>query len=178
MAKRQTNYSDPLDELLEKLNSGEFVDQSMHEFNEVVKDTVKNYDDVKRKGTSSRYTRSTYATLKPTIMPEFETKTYTSRYEQVTTCLNNLSYNNYPQGKKDGYVEAIRRYLEMIDSHSKDLQPVEIQVNSDINTCQSKLREVTVDGYTQGYYDALLMVKKVLFNSKLARLREISNRLK
>ena len=44
MAKRQTNYSDPLDELLEKLNSGEFVDQSMHEFNEVVKDTVKNYD--------------------------------------------------------------------------------------------------------------------------------------
>ena len=66
----------------------------------------------------------------------------------------------------------------MIDSHSRDLQPVEVQVNSDINTCASKLREVTVDGYTQGYYDALLMVKKVLFNSKLARLREISNKLK
>jgi len=178
MAKRNTYYSDPLDELLEKLNSGEFVDQSMHEFHEVVRDTVKTYDDVRRKGTSSRYTRSTYATLKPTIEPEFETKVYSSRYEQVTTCLAHLSYNNYPQGKKDGYEEAIRRYQEMIDSNSKDLHPVEVQVNSDINTCQSKLREVTVDGYTQGYYDALLMVKKVLFNSKLARLREISNRLK
>ena len=41
-----------------------------------------------------------------------------------------------------------------------------------------KSRTVTVDGFTQGYYDALLMVRKVLSNSKLARLRELSNKLK
>ena len=39
--KKYTYNSDPLDELLEKLNSGDFVDQSMHEFSNTVNDTVK-----------------------------------------------------------------------------------------------------------------------------------------
>ena len=58
------------------------------------------------------------------------------------------------------------------------MRKVEQMVVDDLSTCMSKMRTVTVDGYTQGYYDALGMVKKVLYNSKLARLRELSNKLK
>ena len=37
------SYTDPLDDLLDKLNSGDFVDQSMYEFSEIVNDTVQGY---------------------------------------------------------------------------------------------------------------------------------------
>ena len=55
---------------------------------------------------------------------------------------------------------------------------MEEQVTDDLLTCSQKMNTITIDGYTQGYYDALTMVKKVLHNSKLARLRELSNSLK
>lgn len=178
MARKKV-YSDPLDELLDKLSNGDFVDQSVHEFNETVNDTVKGYQDSKRsKGTARSYTRSTYSTKKPVIIAAVETAQYDSRYDQVIACLSNLDFTGYAAGKKDGYQQAIDRYLELVKEHGKDLRKVEIMVSDDLSTCLTKMRSVTVDGYTQGYYDALGMVKKVLYNSKLARLRELSNKLK
>ncbi len=176
---RKKIYTDPLDELLDKLNSGDFIDQSVHEFNETVNDTVQGYQQSRRsKGTANSYTKSTYSTKRPVIKPEIETAQYTSRYEQVTACLSNLEFTGYAAGKKDGYQQAIDRYLQLVKENSSDLRKVEGFVNEDITTCSSKMRTVTVDGYTQGYYDALAMVKKVLYNSKLSRLRELSNKLK
>ena len=43
MPQKNRNYSDPLDELLDKLTSGYYVDQSVNEFSSTVNDTVKNY---------------------------------------------------------------------------------------------------------------------------------------
>ena len=178
MARKKV-YSDPLDELLDKLSSGDFIDQSVHEFNETVNDTVKGYQESKRtKGTAGSYTRSTYSTKKPIIVPAIETASYESRHEQVIACLSNLDFTGYATGKRDGYQQAITRYIELVNENEKDLRKVEIMVVDDISVCMSKMRSVTVDGYTQGYYDALGMVKKVLYNSKLARLRELSNKLK
>lgn len=176
---RQKIYTDPLDELLDKLSNGDFVDQSVHEFNETVNDTVKGYQSSRRsRGTSNSYTKSTYSTKRPVIKPEYENAQYVSRFEQVTTCLNNLDFTGYASGKKDGYQQCIERYIQLVKENQNDLRKVETFVNDDISTCASKMRTVTVDGYTQGYYDALAMVKKVLYNSKLARLRELSNKLK
>ena len=59
MARKKV-YSDPLDELLDKLNNGDFVDQSVHEFNETVNETVQGYQETKRaKATARSYNRST-----------------------------------------------------------------------------------------------------------------------
>jgi hypothetical protein len=175
MAKKYTYNSDPLDELLEKLNSGDFVDQSMHEFS----NTVKGYSDSKRKrGTTNSYTRSTYSTVRPRIKSDVEVASFSSRYDQIIASLSNIVYDNYAAGKKDGYEEAIKRYLEMTQQYKNNLLHVEQQVASDLETIQKKMNTITIDGYTQGYYDALTMVKKVLHNSKLARLRELSNNLK
>ena len=176
MANRKYNYnSDPLDELLEKLNSGDFADQSMHEFS----NTVKGYNTSKRsRGTSGSYTRSTYSTVRPRIKADVEVASFNSRYEQIIASLSNIVYDNYASGKKDGYQQAIDRYIELVKENGNDMRKVEQMVVDDLSTCMSKMRTVTVDGYTQGYYDALGMVKKVLYNSKLARLRELSNKLK
>lgn len=168
---------DSLDELLDKLNSGDFVDQSVHEFSRTVDDTVKGYYQ-QSKGTSRRYTRDTYATTKPRVRPDVENAQYNSRYEQVTACLASIEYTGYASGKVDGYKQAVARYQNLVHEHKDDLRPVEAQVADDLATCAERMRTVTIDGYTQGYYDALQMVRKELTNSRLARLREISNRLK
>ena len=179
MARKYTYNSDPLDELLDKLNSGDFVDQSMHEFSNTVNDTVKGYNDTRRKkGTANSYTRSTYSTVRPRIKADVEVASYNSRYDQIITSLSNIVYDSYAQGKRDGYQQAIDRYLEMTKQYKNNLIVVETQVADDLATCRRKMRTITIDGYTQGYYDALTMVKKVLHNSKLARLRELSNKLK
>ena len=176
MANRKYNYnSDPLDELLEKLNSGDFADQSMHEFS----NTVKGYNTSKRsRGTSGSYTRSTYSTVRPRIKADVEVASFNSRYEQIIASLSNIVYDNYASGKKDGYQQAIDRYIQMTTQYKNNLLHVEQQVASDLETCSQKMNTITIDGYTQGYYDALTMVKKVLHNSKLARLRELSTNLK
>ena len=174
MAKKYPYNSDPLDELLEKLNSGDFVDQSMHEFS----NTVKGYNDSKRKRGTNSYTRSTYSTVRPRIKSDVEVASFSSRYDQIVASLSNIVYDNYAAGKKDGYEEAIKRYLEMVQQYKNNLLHVEQRVAADLNTCRQKMNTITIDGYTQGYYDALTMVKKVLHNSKLARLRELSNNLK
>ena len=179
MATRKKNYTDPLDELLDRLNSGDLVDQSVYEFNETVNDTVKSYQNSRRSsGTRTRYQRATYSTVRPVIKPEYETADYSSRYQQCLACLQNQDYTGYPASKKDGYNEAINRYIELIEQNEKDLRPVEKQCDEDTKTCRSKMKTVTIDGFTQGYYDALLMIKKILTNSRLARLRELSNKLK
>lgn len=175
--KKNTYSSDPLDELLDKLNSGDFIDQSIYEFSEVINDTVQNYHETKTtKG--KNVARTSYATTKPIIKPEVETATFKSRYDQVVSCLENISYTNYAQDKKEGYQAAIARYREAVDKTPNNMMDLERSIVDDISTCQRKIRTSTYDGYMSGYYDALLMVKKILFNSKLARLRELSNKLK
>ena len=66
----------------------------------------------------------------------------------------------------------------MVQQYKNNLLHFEQRVAADLNTSRQKMNTITIDGYTQGYYDALTMVKKVLHNSKLARLRELSNNLK
>ena len=169
----RTNYTDPLDEILDKLNSGSFTDQSPYEFTE----TVKSYTQNKKARTTTAYKRNLYSTVKPVIKGAVETANYDSRYQQVTECLNNIDYSGYSDEKAEGYRQGIQRYLELISQNVMDLRPVETQVAGDISTCQAKLKSTTVDNFFMGYYDSLLMVKKVLFNSKIARLRELSNKL-
>ena len=51
-------------------------------------------------------------------------------------------------------------------------------VNSDYLALRKQIKLSNAEPYLFGYYDASMMVKKVIFNSKLARLRELSNSLK
>jgi hypothetical protein len=42
---------------------------------------------------------------------------------------------------------------------------------------KNKVRTSNTDDYLRGYYDALLMVKKILNNSRMAKLAELANKV-
>lgn len=168
------SWNDSLDELLAKLNNGDFVDQSVREFAKTVSNTTSGYTS---SGTSSRYTSSTYRSVIPHVNRTIESTNYASRYLQVVTCMENIVYGKYPTSKKDGYQQCISRYIEECKNHSNNLKFVEESVTKDMNEYKAKVSAATVDGFLQGYYDALLMVKKLLYNSKLARLQVLTNKV-
>ena len=168
------SWNDSLDELLAKLNNGDFVDQSVREFAKTVSNTTSAYTSG---GTSSRYTSATYRSVIPHVNRMIESSSYASRYLQVVTCMENIVYGKYPASKKDGYSQCIARYIEECKNHSSNLKVVEESVTKDMNEYKAKVNSVTVDGFLQGYYDALLMVKKLLYNSKLARLQVLTNKV-
>ena len=178
MAQRNRSYSDPLDELLDKLTSGYYVDQSINEFSDVVNDTVKSYQRATGRVGSNNTRKNLYREIKPKVVPSVDTAAYDSRYAQVVAWLNNIDYSGYSDEKADGYRKAISRYLELVESNKNDLRPVEQQISNDITALQRQLRNASAEPYLFGYYDAALMAKKVIFNSKLARLRVLSNNLR
>ena len=174
MAYSNKNWNDSLDELLAKLNNGDFVDQSVNEFAKTVNKTTSTQSSA---GTSSRYTSTTYRSVVPHVNRTVESTNYPSRYLHVVNCMENISYGKYPASKKDGYSQCISRYLEECKNHSNNLKSVEEMVNSDMADYKARVNAATVDGFLQGYYDALLMVKKLLYNSKLSRLQVLTNKV-
>jgi hypothetical protein len=173
MAVNNKSWNDSLDELLAKLNNGDFVDQSVNEFARTVSSTTSTASG----GTNSRYTSATYRSVIPHVNRTIESTNYASRYLQVVTCMENIVYGKYPASKKDGYQQCILRYIEECKNHSNNLKVVEQSVNNDMSEYKAKVSTATVDGFLQGYYDALLMVKKLLYNSKLARLQVLTNKV-
>jgi len=174
MVKKDWNTS--LDEMLRKLSNGDFVDQSLHEFEQTLSKATNN-SRTNKTSTSSSYQSTTYKTVVPHVDKSIESATYPSRYDHVINCLEHIVYDRYPSSKKDGYVACINFYRGEVQSNSTNLKPVENRVVSDMGEYKLKVKGVTADGYLLGYYDALLMIKRILFNSKLSRLQALSNRI-
>ncbi len=170
MASDPKNYStEPLDEMLEDLLSGAFNGQTLNEFH----DTVLGNNQTRQKTHTSSQS-ATYNTIKPTIDAATEAANYDKRYDQVIAYLNNIDYGDYPQEKIDGYQPAIDKYIALVEKYPNDLRPVEEQLTVDIKSGNSAIRKAPDDNYAKGYYEALLMVRKVLRSSKQAKLRELS----
>ncbi len=169
-------WSESLDEMLAKLNNGDFVDQSLYEFEKTINDSVLGAQNkTARKG--NVYSTTNYKTVIPHIDRAVENAKYSSRYLHIVNCLENIVYNNYPESKKEGYQKAINYYLEEIKKHQASLKAFDQQISIDMATYKNKVRTSNTDDYLRGYYDALLMVKKILNNSKLAKLAELANKV-
>ncbi|NLZ74930.1 MAG: hypothetical protein GX914_00325 [Erysipelotrichia bacterium] len=169
-------WSESLDEMLAKLNNGDFVDQSLYEFEKTINDSVLG----SQKKTTKRgnvYSTTNYKTVVPHINRTVENAKYSSRYLHIVNCLENIVYDKYPESKKEGYQKAVGYYLEEIKKHQNSLKAFDQQVNVDMATYKNKVRTSNTDDYLRGYYDALLMVKKILNNSKLAKLAELANKV-
>lgn len=170
-------WSESLDEMLAKLNSGEFVDQSLNEFEKTINDTVLGKKTSRANSSYSSFSTTNYRTIVPHVSRNIENASYSSRYEQILACLQNINYDNYPTDKQDGYKQAINYYIEQLKVHQDSLKELEQQIQNDLTTYKEKVRSTNVDGFLQGYYDALLMVKKIMNNSRLARLSELNTKI-
>ncbi len=173
------SWNDSLDEMLSKLNNGDYIDQSVNEFKKGVDDTVIGVRKTVNKNGKTSYTtsNSVYKIVVPHINRTIENTKYSSRYHQVISCLENIQYDNYPYDKKEGYDACIEKYINDVKTHQNSFKAIDQQIDSDMKEYKSKVKASNVDAYLQGYYDALLMVKKVLNNSKLARLQELANKV-
>jgi hypothetical protein len=181
--KNKTNWSDSLDDMLEKVTDGAFVNSSLNEFEKVVNDALKNQPSgstTSSKSTADAYSakaKTSYTETKPLINNMYESSDYASRYDQIDNCLHNITYPaNYDSEKAAGHKAAVQQYSNLLPANQMDLRPVEEQLAADILTCQKKL--VRPEPYLQGYYDALLLIRKVFYASKLARLQELSAMIK
>ncbi len=172
--KEKNSWSDSLDDMLTKLNDGAFSNSSLNEFSKVVNDTLGNPHIVRPSADAYASKAATsYTETKPLIESQYEDSLYGSRYDQVDNCLRHLVYpTNYNSDKAAGHKAAVSQYLQLIGPARSDLRPVEKRLADDILTCQQKL--IHPEPYIQGYYDALLLIRKIFYNSKLARLQELS----
>lgn len=173
------SWNDSLDEMLTKLNNGDYIDQSVNEFKRGVDDTVIGVRKTVGKNGNTTYTTNSnvYKVVVPHINRTIENTKYPSRYQQVLTCLENIQYDQYPDDKKQGYQSCINKYIDDVKNHQNSFKALDLQIDRDMREYKSKVKTSNVDAYLQGYYDALLMIKKVLNNSKLARLQELANKV-
>ncbi len=181
------SWNDSLDEMLEKLNNGDFTDQSISEFEKTINQTNRVNTSYSSYGSNGSYrtnstantasAKNSYSSVVPYIDRNTESATYPSRYLQVITCLENIVYDHYPDDKQEGYTSCIKYFIELVKSNNHNLKPVEQEVDNSLKEYKQRTTGANVDGFLQGYYDALLMVKKCLYNSKLARLQVLSNRV-
>lgn len=169
------SWNEKLDEMLADLNDGNFVDQSINEFEKVVDDTVMSVKKATRSG-STVNVKTTYKNAVPHVNRTIEASNYTSRYSQVVTCLENIVYNNYPSEKRAGYQQCIDQYLNEIHG-TNSLKQLDNQIIEEMKVYKQKVKNTEVDDFLKGYYDALLMVKKTLNASRLARLQELANKV-
>ncbi|MDO4377787.1 MAG: hypothetical protein Q4C64_01380 [Erysipelotrichia bacterium] len=169
------SWNESLDEMLAKLNNGEFVDQSLNEFEKTLNDTV--LGNKNKSAAYSTFSTTNYRTVVPHINRSIENAAYSSRYDQILSCLENIIYDNYPDSKQNGYKKAVETYIEEIKNHQNDLKALEARVQKDLSEYKKKVRSTNVDDYLNGYYDALLMIKKIMNNSRLARLSELNNKI-
>ena len=172
MSSEKDWYSS-LDDLILKLNSGDFVDQSLNEFKKTVNKTV---EVVNSSTTTSKKTSGVYSEALPRINRTVESTSYPSRYQQITTCLEKIEYGNYNAEKQNGYKQCVKVYLDEL-YNGADLKALETRINSDMSEYKKKVKSQQEDNFLKGYYDALLMVKKVFYNSKLARMQELANKV-
>ena len=138
-------------------------------------------DTVKRRTTNARTATSipisSYQTnVTPFVNTTIENTYFKTRYSHFSTWINNLNYSNYPDEKKNGFATAIRRYLELADNNRYNFKVLDQQIIKDFNEYNTKVSASNADAYLRGYYDALTIIKKVLYQSKLMRFQELTNK--
>lgn len=181
------NFTD-LDQLFYQLSNGLANNSTVKQFEDAINDSVasvkESFNTSYRASTSGttqyRSNRSTkaatYRSVRPHVLSEYQNKYYASRYQHVTSCLQNVSYTSYPEVKIAGCQKAIEMYLDMIEKNAHDLRPVENHIKSDLRLVRKKLQLKDADlEYLNGYYDGAQLVLSTINNSKLQRLQELNN---
>lgn len=111
----------------------------------------------------------------PYVEPMVEKTIFNSRYTQFVKCLQSIIYGNYPQEKKNGYVSAIERYLSLANNNPKNFRVLDEQIEKDFQDYKQRVSG-NPDAYLSGCFDALCLIKKLLYQSKIARFQELASK--
>ena len=169
---------DLFDQLFSQLENNQ---QSLADFGEVVKNSMNEAAKKKGYNTFAEMLSSEIAssmtkekTMKPSIDTTQIQKEGISRYEFMMQALKSVTYEPKYQGYYEaGHRACIDQVVEKIRQNSHQLCIVEKSVKQDIKEYARLVKKNQDDAFTQGYYDALLLLGSSLTRSKKARMKEI-----
>ncbi len=169
---------DLFDQLFSQLEDNQ---QSLADFGAVVKNSMN--EAAKKKGyntfadmlsseISSSITKE--KTMKPSVVTTQIEKEGISRYEYMMQAPQSVTYEPKYQGYYEaGHRTCIDQNVEKIRQNSHQLCLVEKSIKQDIKEYARLVKKNQDDAFTQGYYDALLLLGSSLTRSKKARMKEI-----
>jgi len=110
--------------------------------------------------------------------PQVDTKNisaeHISRFEYMMKAIQSVTYEPKYQGYYGtGHRSCLDSYAKQMENNPKDLCVIEEKVKADIKYYAKLLKKNRNDAYTQGYYDALVLLANSLLRSKKAKMREI-----
>lgn len=97
-----------------------------------------------------------------------------SRFDFMMEAIQSVTY----EPKYQGYYEAGHRtcmdsYVDKMEQNKNQLCVIESLIKEDMKQYAKLLKKNRNDAYTQGYYDALVLLANSLLKSKKAKMRQI-----
>lgn len=187
--KRTQKDTDYLDNLFDKLYDQNFMNSSIADFGQKVRETIN--EEARKQG---------YDTMGDLISGEIEnglagnsrrrrarpvttavrkrTVTYESRFAYVKEMLENVMYPPRQRGYyRDGHQDAIQRYLRRMNLNPKDMNMYENIVTEEIKKYYANNEHKRGNKYDEGYYEGLRFIQRTLRESKERLMEEVSDRL-
>lgn len=111
---------------------------------------------------------------KPKVDTKKVSADHISRYEYMMQAIQSVTYEPKYQGYYgEGHRSCLESYAKQMENNAKDLCVIEEKVKADIKVYARLLKKNRNDAYTQGHYDALVLLANSLLRSKKAKMREI-----
>jgi hypothetical protein len=171
---------DLFDQLFSQLDNDQV---SFSDFTEVVKNSMteaakkKGYDSFSQMLTSEiSNSMHNEKPLKPNVDTRQIQKEGITRYEYMMQALDSVKYEPKYQGYYEaGHRTCIQHVVENIENNKHQLCFVEEAVKKDLKNYRKLVKSNQDDAFTQGYYDALMLLGNSLAKSKKVRMKEIKN---
>lgn len=180
MSKKDNDF-DFIDQLFDRLQSGDFVNKTVNEFGNEVKNTidrsVKNqgYDNIQDMVSSAIKSKPSE---KPGAGDNYPNRNdFKNRYEYLIGSLQNVHYDSRYRGfYRDGHQEAIKKCVSYLHEKRINLDEIEDYITDEIHEYRRSRRKKR-DKYLDGYLDGLMLFKDKLADSKLFIMNKIKNSL-
>ena len=99
-----------------------------------------------------------------------------SRIDYMMEAIQSVTYEPKYQGYYGtGHRNCLDHFVDEMEKNPHDLCVVEEKLKSEMKYYAQLLKKKKNDGYTQGYYDALILLSNSLLKSKKSKMREIKN---
>ena len=177
MNKNQDNW-DVFDRLFSQIENDT---SSIADFGNVVKDSID--EAAKKKGYDS-FAELLSAEIsnsitnekpqKPKVNDRHLSAETMSRFDYMMEAIKSVTYEPRYQGYYGtGHRNCLDHYVDEMSRVPNELCSGEEKVKADIKYYSQLLKKKKNDGYTQGYYDALVLLSNSLIRSKKAKMRDI-----
>lgn len=175
---KKTDNMDVFDSLFEQIQSDS---SSLADFGDVVRQSM---DEAARKKGYDTFSEMISSEISSSITKEKPQKPTAdtrniqieelTRFEYMMKAIESVTYEPKYQGYYGtGHRSCLDGYVDKMEANRDNMCVIEAMVKADMRYYSKQVRKNRNDAYTQGYYDALVLLANSLLKSKKAKMREI-----